>query len=569
MPAPSGRRIVTALSALAAAVLSAPSPAAPPPRPPQPQVQPPPAPRPLDNPGAALRKRIERLLAAGKVEDALKAAEEAVTAKGTAGERAEYVDLHMTIARHLIRSEDFRRAEELLLKVTGLAGDHAEAAGLLTEIRRARAQTPAMLERAGQFASVERWGPALRIWRKAAALLPERERGLRPLIAEAHREAADQHYRVANWAEALAHYNSAAGLETLDDGRQRRRLHAAVFHAAALMRAGRVAEPTMGGLLEIGVGVLTRQPDRNWGAMLAGLYAENSGKPEDALRNYAVLTGRTVSGGMAEAARERAAALAGCRKLLVRIGPESRPRLWQDALPGEWLVRETDRFVIHHHNDRIARRVADALEFYFVELLNDWDLPLDKMAGWKPKLKVYLYRNEAEYRAATGIAAFVPAFGRKPKPGIPLTEHSIHCYQNHPGLLSSILPHELAHMMLAYHLGYPAMATGVDEGLALTAEPDYMRTYYRRTARERTAADQVPTLAKLLAEPTLETGEQASVYYARSLAMIEFLRARVPPTRLLEAVARMPAGEPRSVLAAAAGMRSADELEAAWRQWWK
>ena len=104
------------------------------------------------------------------------------------------------------------------------------------------------------------------------------------------------------------------------------------------------------------------------------------------------------------------------RKLLIPLGPETRPRLWQESLPGEWLVRETDRFVVHHHNDRVALHITDALEFYFVEILNDWELPFDKMVKWKPKLDVYVYRDAKEFHEKTGIELFVPAFGKKPRP---------------------------------------------------------------------------------------------------------------------------------------------------------
>ena len=70
------------------------------------------------------------------------------------------------------------------------------------------------------------------------------------------------------------------------------------------------------------------------------------------------------------------------------------------------------------------------------------------------------------------------------------------------------MAHELTDMMLAYAMDYPAMATGVDEGLALLSEPDYMRTFYRRTGVERLGAAGIPTIEKMLAEPKIGDGRR-------------------------------------------------------------
>jgi tetratricopeptide (TPR) repeat protein len=540
------------------------------------------APKPLDPPGAALRKRIERLLSAGKVEDALKAAGEAVTARGTAGERAEFAALHVDIARRLLKAEDFRRAEELLRKVVATVGDHAEAQGLLAELVRARAATPAMIERAAAFVSVERWGAAARIYRKALALLPDRESQWRPLLLECHREAADQNYRMSNWPEASFHYEQAAA--ELDAPRQARRAQALVLHAAGLLRFGRIPEAAWGEILSSGVAALTKSPDKTLAAVLSGLGAENAGRFDEAVAAYGVaLGGKTGQATPTEAAKLRGEALELVRKGLAKLGPESRPRMWQESLPGEWRVRETERFVIHHHNDRVARKVADALEFFFVEILNDWELPLERFAAWKPKVHVWVYRDQDEFRRATGMEPWVPGFSKKPRAGVGNgpgeREHSMHVFQNHPGLLSSIVPHELTHLMLAYAMNYPSMPLAIDEGLALTSEPDYMRTAYRRVAAERTTAENLPGLAGMLAEPKLDSAGAATLFYARSLLMIEYLRTRTAPTRMLELIARLPApgtpggpadkSEPRQsavpLIAAWLGVASAEELEAGWR----
>lgn len=527
---------------------------------------------PLDPAGNALRKRIERLLAAGKVEDALKTARDAVFAKGTPGERKEYVDLHMTLGRQLFAAEDFRRGEEMLRKVLLIDERNETALRLLGGLEAARAEVPAMLERAGQFRAVERFGQAAKIYTKVVSLLPERARDLGNLILECERGAADQHYRVGNWPEAFAHFSAAAA--GLDEDRQTRRLHAVILHLSGLMGRGRVPDGLMSRCLEDAVAILRGRPDPVLGNTLLGLGSENEGQWAKAIQHYQLAVGAGAAAKAppaatnTDAAKMRGAALAEVRKRLVRLGPEHRPALWRESAPGDWLVRETDRFIIHHHNDRVALRVADALEFWFVELLNDWQLPLEKFVGWRPKLKIYVHRDEADYRAKTGAEAFVPAFGRKPKRGVRGADPEVHCWQSHPGLLSSILPHELAHMMVAWQVKYAPIPLAIDEGFALLAEPDWMRAFHHRVGLDDIRRNGPQTVATLLEEPKFGDANVAAVFYARSFLLAEFLRSRSEPVRLLAAVESLPAADARVPLAGALGLKSAEELETAWRKAW-
>jgi tetratricopeptide (TPR) repeat protein len=524
----------------------------------------------IDAPGAALRKRVERLLNQGKIEDALKAASEAVLNRGTAGERQEYVDLHMSLARYFLRLEDYRRAEEFAGKVSTVEANNPDAAGVLREIDRARAAAPAMVERAGQFRAVERYGAAARIYRKAMALLPEREGEWKAPWVECCAEAGDQNYRLGNWPEAMFHYDSAGG--ALDDLRRVRHATAILFHSSALLRQGRIAPPVWGEYVKSATAALQKQPDKTAATILIGLDHENAGRFDEAASAYAAAAGEqrpAPGGGQAEAARRRAAALEVLRKSAPRVTADGRAKMWQESLAGERLVRETERFRIYHHNDRIARRVADALEFYLVEIINDWRLPVDKVAGWKPKIDVHLYRNDVEFREKTGMAGFVPGFSKKPKPGAPLIEHSIHTYQNHPGLLSSILPHELTHLVLAHVAGYPKMPTALDEALALAGEPDYMRSAYLRAAFEPAVRANTPDLRTLLDEPKAGSGFEYTVFYARGLVLAELMRSRVSPDRIVAMLSKLPAGgDIRPVLAAALGFKDVGDLENGWRAVW-
>ena len=188
---------------------------------------------PADKPGQFLRRRLEKLLAGGKVEEVLKVAAETVFAKGTPGERQEFVDLHLSLGAHTCSASRTTAAERnWWRKVLTVDDRQADALELLRQLQDGGA-APAMIERAGQFAAVERRGPAARIYRKAIALLPERERDLKAKLLECHREAADQHYRLADWPEAYQHYEFAS--DSLDDDRKLRRVHATIFDVAGLI----------------------------------------------------------------------------------------------------------------------------------------------------------------------------------------------------------------------------------------------------------------------------------------------------------------------------------------------
>ncbi|MFQ5491810.1 MAG: hypothetical protein ACE5GE_13910, partial [Phycisphaerae bacterium] len=237
---------------------------------------------------------------------------------------------------------------------------------------------------------------------------------------------------------------------------------------------------------------------------------------------------------------------------------------WTVVLPGPWRRRDAGRFLIHHHNDFVARRITSALDFHFAELCNY--LALDpESVDWPEPVNVYVHADASALRKA------VPAAGRalgRSVIGLRQTKPvqlDLHLTQDAPLLLSSILPHELAHLLIAHAVAYRPLPRHLDEGLALQFEPPAVQRRYDRLEAAQ-AQPAVPALKTLLQTSDRRPGLDERQYtQARLLA--DFLIDRLGLPKLLE-TCKDPGPRPAHLVNAGPWTRL-DALQRDWRAYWR
>lgn len=190
-------------------------------------------------------------------------------------------------------------------------------------------------------------------------------------------------------------------------------------------------------------------------------------------------------------------------------------------LPGNYRQRETDHFVIHHRNDQVASEVATAAEDAYERLYQE----LGCKGQWHQKCRITLYPTKEEFTAATGIAGWSGGAHQIRRKFGALSDHHISSYQLQPRLTGSTIPHEVAHAMLAFRLGYRLEPpTWLNEGFAVQWEPAYVHRYYQRIAADAARARTLIPLSRLLGlKGYPEREDEVNLFYAQSFVLVSIL----------------------------------------------
>jgi len=517
-----------------------------------------------DRPAQTLRTTIRDHLDKGDIPGAIEAAQRALRRHpSNADVRNEFIDLHLSLAHHMLREEDFAAAEPVLRAVRAVAPDHPDAVNLLAAIARARAGVDEKMATVRQWLELEWFEPAFQAVRQARALRPEKAESWATWQLVAAIGAGDDNYFTKNFHKAFYFYDAAlqlhAKLDREVDATLASRWLQSLAHALA-EDVGRIPYPpaywqmTLAKAAGAAAPRSTRVPLLE---LLRGLAHESLGEPDKAIMQYRKLARRPeMHGDPADVSRTREAALRAIRQFYDPRLSDRRPGPWQRHGSGNWQVLEIDGFRIHHRNALVARRAADALHFHRERIAAWLALPIEQMA-WRVPADVYLHADADAFRATTEQAAGVTAISRIVARGESLQSHAIHAHQADPLLLSSTLAHELSHLMLGAYLDYRPMPGALLEGLALHVEPPCR---HRQFARLFAQLDAPPRLASLLEVQDVHPPD--TDFYAAAYQLAGVMLERIPARRWLDHDPP-PTTAPR--MARLAGFDDARTLEAAYQ----
>jgi len=528
-----------------------------------------------DSRPSTLRSELTALLRAGRVQDAVRRAQSALAARpDDAAIREEYAQLHLALAERWLTERDYDAAQAALSAVLGVQPENERAVRLRGALDAARSRAAEGLEQLDQLLRLELYESALEQAREIRRLRPELSDALAAREQAAWLGAADDHFLAHNFSEAFSLYENLLALAPDAAAAVHSRWALSLALALAEEESQRTRDPDAAGrLLARAIDVLRKTDEPVVGPLIGALLAEQAGEYLRAGQTYAEALGVAWE---LPAADRRRAALAELRRLaiarlreryeLTQVG--RRAGVWTIALPGAWKHRRTPHFDIHAHNDLLAERLAEAAEFHYAGICR-W-LGLEPRPAWEPRCELRLYVTLEEFQAATGAASGTRAFSRTRLEGLTTTARQLAAFQADPWLLSSTLPHELTHLLLADVRLEGKLPLAISEGLALQAEPPARRLQFR-LALQPTPPDPFELLA---ADATLP---DQTMFYAHADALVSLLLHQIgtlpetgdasstpPPRRLAE---RFCEGVPADWWTQMGWLR-AEDLRASWETWY-
>lgn len=223
---------------------------------------------------------------------------------------------------------------------------------------------------------------------------------------------------------------------------------------------------------------------------------------------------------------------------------------------------EAENFTIFHHNEALAREVADAAEYNRESILNTL-----KLQPWKGKAIIYIYRTQAEYTAKTGQPEWTGGISQYTLNGGHISEPRIHSWQTSPRLLKSVLPHEITHLILGSNLpDFTFMPIALHEGFAVMMEPKYRQDYFLDFLHIRFKSQSFIPLADLLSFKSYPRDPE--FLYAEGYAILKYLSEKKGMPAALSLIRNCTAaGSAEGNLVSAAAVRSLEELETDWKTW--
>ena len=208
------------------------------------------------------------------------------------------------------------------------------------------------------------------------------------------------------------------------------------------------------------------------------------------------------------------------RRMGQRPSPETDTRR-QEVLPGGFRNLETDHFVVRHNNAIVANDVGRAAEDAYARIRSEIGFETD----WPRPCTITVHPDHDEFRRGAGKLAWSGGYHRIERRLGALADHTIASYQTQPRLTQAIIPHEVAHAVLAQRVGYRhAIPLWFNEGFAIHWEPTFVHRHYNRVAahalRTRTA---IPLRELLAMRDYPASEEQVKVFYALSHALVDLL----------------------------------------------
>ena len=218
-------------------------------------------------------------------------------------------------------------------------------------------------------------------------------------------------------------------------------------------------------------------------------------------------------------------------------------------------VHRTPNFVVRAHEAEIARHVAEAAEHHRRALAIEWtgrELP-----NWETPCAIVV-RPAAT--GASGVTTYEVAGDR-------ISGWTMQLNGSLERVVESILPHEVAHTVLASYFCRP-LPRWADEGAAMLAETEAERRRLRLHLRELTQRRRgMPLRVLLMTQTYPRTTPELLSFYSTGYSLTAFLVATGVKTRFLEFLSQSHEGDWDRAVMSAYGDESVEDLELRWRAW--
>jgi len=214
-----------------------------------------------------------------------------------------------------------------------------------------------------------------------------------------------------------------------------------------------------------------------------------------------------------------------------------------EALPQEAQSAAAAGFRISFYHPELGRQLAESLPAICKQVANDLQCP-----PLKEPCTVRVLRTRRDFVAQTGNA-----FGDGFTSG-----DCVWTYHGARGILDSVLPHELAHVILGRAFG--KLPTWLDEGLAIRQEVS--AGAYWDTLR----AGHALTVQSLLAHRKSTGKQENDRFYASAYGFVDLLMGEGGMAKIKQLIAALQTQPPEKAFQAVYGVQSLEDLQERWRK---
>ncbi|MEI6166696.1 MAG: hypothetical protein WCS52_05840 [bacterium] len=207
--------------------------------------------------------------------------------------------------------------------------------------------------------------------------------------------------------------------------------------------------------------------------------------------------------------------LARVRKLAVGVMMAllALPRVAPAASTQEWQVVKSTHFIVMHTGDEpFANSVSDKAESYYTAIAADLGFTrYQNFWVWDNRVKILIYPTARAF--ADACQAPVWATGRAS-----YERHEIASYpQSGAGFLTSLLPHELSHLILSDFMGHDRVPLWLTEGFAQWEQEGRKSSGFRQGLGFK--------LKELMVADIRQDPDQqrVAVFYAQSASVVGFM----------------------------------------------
>ena len=285
-----------------------------------------------------------------------------------------------------------------------------------------------------------------------------------------------------------------------------------------------------------------------------GLALEGAGETAEAEEHFrAAIEG--LGGAVPKETHIREAAKKALNRSPIIVALPVHP-LWREVEEGPFMELSVPPFLIYHHNEKVARRVGQALRYFRAErILNGL---LSRNDNLPRECRVYLYRDREEFMEATGLPDWAGAAARPIRAGHLILAAEIHLNQTMPMIFENSAAHELAHVRFAANPSAHAnIPLWILEGVATAAENENNREWMHRVLSKARDQDRLIPVRDMLLLRGVPRGFE-DVFYAESHAMVAVMVERFGSIRMWRFIRTLKGREQQSVLAQFFELRPVD-----------
>ena len=446
-------------------------------------------------------------------------------------------------------------------KTRELLTDDAKA--MLTHVAESEKTLDDAITRAHTFAQKSDWDSAIGAYERAIGLAPDARRLVSSEIAHCYVSRAAEHARLKMPTKAAGDVEAALSFDpSLADKLE-------PFYVACALPGilDQIGHSNLPGA-QIGIRrVLGFVPANKCVLYVAGRIDEAAGRLSAAADQYAKAL-------KTHAANPTPEYVAQVRKR-IETDLNIKGDAWQiesgladssayaSATDGPAQIKETENFQVVHFNQAVADKAGEAAEFARTDIM----AKLGLSPQWKGKIKIILHRSQAEYTARTAQPEWTGGCSKFSFEGGRVSDAQIHSWQTSPRLLKSVLPHEIAHLIVNSSMAdATALPRCIHEGFAVMMEPTFRQEYFMNFLRLRIKSRDLIPLADLIA--SRDYPRDPEFFYAEGYALVNYLVHEKGVAGAVSLIKNANAtNKIESELLRVSGRRSLDDLQAEWLDW--